>query len=66
MRGRKASGDCVVSFRPDGVVIVLSHGKTLRSNRSAPMGASAWLIVHALGMTAYDGDEFEITAKRKT
>ena len=65
MRGRKRAEDAFASFKKNGTVVVSVPGKPkLVSTRTAPIGASVWFVLHMLGLTAYDGETFLISAER--
>ncbi len=66
-RGRKRAEDAVVRFLGNGKVVLSVPGKPpLVSRRGDSTGSSIWLVLHALGLTAYDGDDFLISVQRTT
>ena len=65
MRGRKRAEDMTVRFFRNGWVRVSVPGKNpITSRRRDPIGSTMWFVLHVLGLTAYDGDEFLISATR--
>lgn len=65
MRGRKRAEDATIHFRKNGQVIISVPGKKkLVSSRTRVIGSTAWFMLHMLGLTAYDGEKFLITAER--
>ncbi len=45
-------------------MVVSTPDNTYRSKRKDSIGSTAWFLLHMLGLSAHDGDEFFITATR--
>jgi len=64
-RGRKRAEDAAVRFLRSGKVVVSVPGEDpIVSRREDPIGSTMWFVLHILGLTAYDGDDFLISAQR--
>lgn len=64
-RGRKRAEDVLVRFLKSGEVVVSVPGRTpLVSRRVDPIGSTVWFLLHMLGLTAYDDEDFLISAQR--
>jgi len=64
-QGRKRVEDAAIKFLGNGKVIVSAPGRQpIASKRGDPIGSTMWFVLHILGLTAYDGDEFFLSVKR--
>lgn len=64
-RGRKRMEDATVRFLKNGKVIVSVPGKMpLVSRRLDPIGSTMWFLLHILGLSACDDEDFLISAQR--